>query len=153
MEPLIKRRSGEYFSVNERGSLRQVKKDRNYSFSVSGGAGGHGTKISTASYGARFGSSFGSGYDYQSSVVTSGALTIANEKVTMQHLNDRLASYLEMVRSLEQANSKLEVKIRECMEKQGPMEGKDFSKYNATIADLRAKVSQGIMGSVNINDK
>lgn len=68
-------------------------------------------------------------------------LAIGNEKVAMQHLNDRLASYLETVRNLEKANSKLEIKIREFIEKKGPLEGRDYGKYNAIIADLRAKVS------------
>lgn len=119
--------------------------DRSYAHSVSGGAGGHGIRISTA-YGTRVGSSFGGGYDYQStsSGSSSGSLAITNEKATMQHLNDRLASYLETVRNLEKANSTLEIKIRETIEKKGPMEGKDFRKYNAIIADLRAKVSQSV---------
>lgn len=124
----------------------------NYAFSVTGGAGGRGTKISTAGYGARVGSGFRRGYDYNTSGISPGVMNITNEKITMQHLNDRLASYLETVRSLEKANSKLEIKIRECIEEGGPMDGRDFSKYNAIIADLRVKVSQGIMGSVNIND-
>lgn len=112
--------------------------ERSYAYSVSGGAGGHGTRISTASFGARVGSGFGGGYDYSSSGSTSG--TIGNEKIAMQHLNDRLASYLETVRNLEKANTQLEIKIRECIEKRGPMEGRDFGKYHATIADLRAKI-------------
>lgn len=114
-----------------------------YAHSVSGGAGGHGTKISMA-YGTRVGSGLGGGYDYQSlsSGSSSGSLAITNEKTTMQHLNDRLASYLETVRNLEKANSTLEIKIRETIEKKGPLEGRDYSKYNAIITELRAKVSQ-----------
>lgn len=115
-----------------------------YAHSVSGGAGGHGTRISTSTFGHRVGSGIGGGFSQHSSFKTSGNLAIGNEKQTMQHLNDRLASYLETVRSLEKANSKLEIKIREAIEKKGPLEGKDFSKYNAIIADLRAKVSPRI---------
>lgn len=123
--------------------------ERGYAYSVSGGAGGHGTRISTATLGTRIGSSFGGGYDYQSSSFgsTSGVLGINNEKVAMQHLNDRLATYLETVRNLEKANSKLEIKIREHIENTGPLEGRDYSKYNTTIMDLRAKVSPWISQS------
>ncbi|KTF88575.1 hypothetical protein cypCar_00019250 [Cyprinus carpio] len=54
----------------------------------------------------------------------------------MQNLNDRLATYLETVRRLEQENSKLEMQIREALEKGGP-ETRDYSKYNAILDDLR----------------
>lgn len=146
MEPLIKRQSSQILGVHSTGFQRPHA----YAYSVSGGAGGHGTRISTATYGTRVGSGFGGGYDYQSmsSESTSGTLAIGNEKVTMQHLNDRLSSYLETVRNLEKANGKLEIKIREVMEKRGPLEGRDYGKYNAIIADLRAKVSQLINQSI-----
>uniref|UniRef100_A0A8P4G955 Keratin 18a, tandem duplicate 2 n=1 Tax=Dicentrarchus labrax TaxID=13489 RepID=A0A8P4G955_DICLA len=120
---------------------------RGYSFSVSGGAGGHG--ISTSTFGTQIGSSFGGGYG-MSSVSSSDTLAITNEKATMQHLNDRLASYLETVRNLEKANGKLEIKIREVIEKKGPLEGRDYSKYNATITDLRAKILEMIKGNAHL---
>uniref|UniRef100_A0A667WS06 Keratin 18a, tandem duplicate 2 n=1 Tax=Myripristis murdjan TaxID=586833 RepID=A0A667WS06_9TELE len=117
---------------------------------VSGGAGGYGTKISTASYGSRVGSGFGGGFDYQSSGSSSGSFTIGNEKATMQHLNDRLANYLEMVKNMEKANTKLEIKIREAIEKRGPSEERDYSKYNAIIMDLRAKILDMIKGNAQL---
>lgn len=113
-----------------------------YAYSVSGGAGGHGTRISTASYSTRVGSGFGGGYGYQTSESVSGNLAIGNEKIAMQHLNDRLASYLETVKNLEKANKSLEIKIREIIEKRGPLEGRDYSKYHAIIAELKGKVSK-----------
>ncbi|KAL7399239.1 hypothetical protein ABVT39_021986 [Epinephelus coioides] len=141
MEPLIRRQSSQILGGHSTPIHRPLQMDRAYAHSVSGGAGGHGTRISTA-YGVRVGSGIGGGYDYQSlsSGSTSGSLAITNEKATMQHLNDRLASYLETVRSLEKANSHLEIKIREAIEKRGPLEGKDYSKYEAIIEDLRAKI-------------
>ena len=121
---------------------------RMYAHSDIGGAGGRGTRISTATYGTRVGS-FGSGYDYNPliSSFTAADLAIASEKTTMQHLNDRLAIYLEKVRNLEKANSKLEIKIREANEERGLLSGKDYSKYKPIIADLRAKVSQNLCQS------
>lgn len=110
---------------------------------------GYGPRIATAT---RLGSGFGGGYDYQSSSSgsASGNMVVANEKVTMQNLNDRLASYLETVRSLERANRDLEIKIREAIEKKGPLEGRDYSKYYAIIADLRAKILDMMKSNANL---
>ncbi|XP_042330570.1 keratin, type I cytoskeletal 42-like isoform X2 [Sceloporus undulatus] len=58
----------------------------------------------------------------------------------MQNLNDRLASYLEKVRSLENANTHLEKQIREWYEKSSPIARQDYSDYYKTIEDLRNKV-------------
>ena len=58
----------------------------------------------------------------------------------MQNLNDRLASYLDKVRALEEANADLEVKIRDWYQRQRPAETKDYSPYFKTIEDLRNKV-------------
>lgn len=130
----MKRQSSEFISRQKTGTQGPVTLERNYAYSVSGGAGGSGTKISTASYGTRIGSSFGQGYD------SGTTFAIGNEKTTMQHLNDRLANYLETVRNLEKANAQLENKIREYVDSKGPMEGRDYSKYFTIIEDLRAKV-------------
>ncbi|XP_072305617.1 keratin, type I cytoskeletal 18-like [Eucyclogobius newberryi] len=123
----------------------------NYAHSVSGGAGGHGTKISTVTYGSRFGSGMtGGSFDYHGSGSDTTALAIGNEKVAMQNLNDRLASYLEQVRNLEKANSTLEIKIREVIEKRGPLEGRDYAKYHVIIAELRAKIIDRIKGNAHL---
>lgn len=70
----------------------------------------------------------------------SDGLLAGNEKLTMQNLNDRLASYLDKVRALEQANGELEVKIRDWYQKQGPGPSRDYSHYYKTIEDLRDKI-------------
>ncbi|KAM6977521.1 keratin, type I cytoskeletal 18 [Aplochiton taeniatus] len=111
--------------------------------SIYGGAGGQGARISSSSYsGVRSGMGAGmggSGGGIQVSVSGETGNIMGNEKFAMQNLNDRLASYLETVRNLEQANGKLEIKIREAMETKGP-DGRDYSKYNAILDDLRKKV-------------
>ncbi|XP_015263099.1 PREDICTED: keratin, type I cytoskeletal 42-like [Gekko japonicus] len=58
----------------------------------------------------------------------------------MQNLNDRLASYLEKVRSLETTNSHLEKRIREWYESSSPATRQDYSAYYKTIEDLQSKI-------------
>ncbi|XP_058559534.1 keratin, type I cytoskeletal 16 [Neofelis nebulosa] len=82
-------------------------------------------------FGGGFGAGFGGG---------DGGLLSGNEKLTMQNLNDRLASYLDKVRALEEANADLEVKIRDWYQRQRPSEVKDYSPYFKTIEDLRNKI-------------
>ncbi|XP_056316177.1 keratin, type I cytoskeletal 18b [Danio aesculapii] len=125
--------------------------------STYGGAGGQGTRISSASAmsyrstprsgGISSSTAFkvssagigsGAGGSLLASSGSSGGI-LGNEKGQMQNLNDRLAAYLDTVRRLEQENGKLEQQIREALEKGGP-ETRDYSKYNAILDDLRRKV-------------
>ncbi|KAM8819033.1 keratin, type I cytoskeletal 15 isoform 19-T19 [Rhynchonycteris naso] len=70
-----------------------------------------------------------------------GGLLSGNEKITMQNLNDRLASYLDKVRALEEANADLEVKIRDWYQKQSPANPeRDYSRYFKTMEELRDKI-------------
>uniref|UniRef100_A0A8C9FLC5 IF rod domain-containing protein n=1 Tax=Pavo cristatus TaxID=9049 RepID=A0A8C9FLC5_PAVCR len=70
-----------------------------------------------------------------------GILLSGDEKVTMQNLNDRLASYLDKVRCLEQENADLECRIREWYAKQGPFcEPRDYSCYYKEIEDLQNQI-------------
>ncbi|NXI48162.1 K1C19 protein, partial [Galbula dea] len=136
--------------------------------SIHGGSGGRGVSISSAryvssaggGYGAGLASGFGSGYGGGYSGFGGGAacgfgggfelgagfgggdgLLSGNEKLTMQNLNDRLASYLDKVRALEEANSDLEVKIRDWYQKQAPTSpARDYSNYYKIIEDLRDKI-------------
>ncbi|XP_078391926.1 keratin, type I cytoskeletal 18 [Cetorhinus maximus] len=64
---------------------------------------------------------------------------ISNQKETMQDLNDRLASYLEKVHSLETANTNLELQIKEHLDARGPSV-RDWSLYEKPLNELRKEV-------------
>lgn len=101
--------------------------------SVYGGAGGHGTRISTSRRVVSYGSD-----------QPEGNLWVGNEKMTMKNLNDRLASYLEKVRSLEQSNSKFELQIKQWYESNTPGISRDHSAYLQQIQDLRNQVRRDV---------
>ncbi|XP_037346006.2 keratin, type I cytoskeletal 18-like isoform X1 [Pungitius pungitius] len=134
------------------------------SASIYGGAGGMGSRISSASVsslrsgapmtssssayklssgmGGGMGSGFGgAGASFSSGGGGAGGSIgiMGNERGAMQNLNDRLANYLETVRTLEQANKELEMRIMEAMEKGGP-NMRDYSKYQPIIDDLRQQI-------------
>ncbi|NWW47511.1 K1C14 protein, partial [Pedionomus torquatus] len=112
----------------------------NYCSSVGGGfGGGYG-----AGYGAGFGGNFGACFGGGDGILPAG------EKETMQNLNDRLAAYLDKVRALEEANTDLEVKIREWYKKQGPGPERDYSPYYRTIEELRSKILSATVENANI---
>ncbi|XP_015687802.1 keratin, type I cytoskeletal 20-like [Protobothrops mucrosquamatus] len=60
----------------------------------------------------------------------------------MQNLNDRLAAYLEKVRSLETSNSVFEKQIREWYEKSSPITKQDYSAYFKVIRELQDKITE-----------
>ncbi|XP_075702375.1 keratin, type I cytoskeletal 19-like [Rhinoderma darwinii] len=104
--------------------------------SVHGGSGGKGISISKhASHGTIHGGhhSHGKSHNY--------GLFSVNEKETMQHLNDRLASYLDKVRSLEQQNSQLDGNIHDWYGRNQPSTLPDFNCYFRTIQELQTQIS------------
>ncbi|XP_050979343.1 keratin, type I cytoskeletal 19-like [Labeo rohita] len=137
--------------------------------SVYGGGLGGSTRISctsrTGAYGRGFGRacgvggasgfSGGSSFDgvygggYAGGIFSGGDIQL-NEKATLQNLNDRLASYLDKVRSLEAANANLERQIREYYEKKGPVVQRDYSPYWNTIKDLKDKINNTTTHNANI---
>lgn len=108
-----------------------------------GGAGGG----SSRGLGVGFGGGPGAGFRGSFAIggAGDGSLLSGTEKETMQNLNERLAAYLNQVRSLEEANTELEHKIREWYEKKGPSAsgtgtGRDYRPFYLVIEDLRNKV-------------
>ncbi|KAL3996028.1 U6 snRNA-associated Sm-like protein LSm3 [Sarotherodon galilaeus] len=99
--------------------------------SVYGGAGGRGVRISSSqmSYGTPS-LNLADGLDLHVG---------ANEKATMQNLNDRLASYLDKVHNLEKENERLENQIREWYQSRNVV-SRDYSGYFAIIEDLKEKI-------------
>ncbi|XP_074705659.1 keratin, type I cytoskeletal 19-like [Strix aluco] len=107
----------------------------------SGYGGGYSGFGSGAAYGFGGGAGFGGGFEVGGGFGGGDGLLSGNEKITMQNLNDRLASYLDKVRALEEANSDLEVKIRDWYQRQAPTSpARDYSNYYKIIEDLRDKI-------------
>ncbi|KAM5135800.1 keratin, type I cytoskeletal 47 kDa-like [Mantella aurantiaca] len=102
--------------------------------SVAGGASG--IRVSSASVNMAA-PGFGAGYAAQEANVFA-----VNGKETMQNLNDRLAVYLEQVRSLEKANGDLELKIREFYNRKSAVSAFDPSGYYETINKLRSQIQE-----------
>ncbi|XP_060111743.1 keratin, type I cytoskeletal 47 kDa-like [Heteronotia binoei] len=73
-----------------------------------------------------------------------------NEKGTMQNLNDRLATYLERVKSLEESNKELERCIRETYEKRSSAGPSDLSGYFNTASELRAQIQEEASRNVGL---
>ncbi|KAL6084989.1 hypothetical protein STEG23_015101 [Scotinomys teguina] len=124
--------------------------------SLLGGGSCGNMSLTSSRFSAGLGSGYGGGYTcslgggFGSSFGVSDALLGGNEKETMQNLNDRLATYLDRVHALEEANTDLEVKIRDWYKKQGPGPARDYSPYFKTIEDLRNKILAATIDNASI---
>ncbi|XP_073537669.1 keratin, type I cytoskeletal 19-like [Phyllobates terribilis] len=68
------------------------------------------------------------------------SLVNINEKETMQHLNQRLSSYIEKVHALEQDNAQLERRICEWYSTNAPSTLPDSSQFFRSIQDLQNEI-------------
>ncbi|XP_073464058.1 keratin, type I cytoskeletal 12-like [Aquarana catesbeiana] len=107
--------------------------------SLSGGAVGG---FSAGSIGGGFGGAMFGG----------DGLLIGSEKETMQNLNDRLASYMQKVQDLEDANSNLECKIKAWYEQHSNdnKQVKDYCKYYQTIEDLKKQIQVATVDNARV---
>ncbi|MEE6507238.1 hypothetical protein FKM82_018388 [Ascaphus truei] len=111
------------------------------------------SRLVSSGIGGSYGSSYGGGYSSSCSnggVDSGNSLLGGGEKETMQNLNDRLASYLDKVRSLENSNAQLENQIREWYQKHGPVPDVDYSHYYKVIEELRNKILVSSMDNASI---
>uniref|UniRef100_A0A8C3YM65 Keratin 23 n=1 Tax=Catagonus wagneri TaxID=51154 RepID=A0A8C3YM65_9CETA len=142
--------SGHSFSQTLSGSLQGAAggRARPGSFprapSVHGGAGG--VRISLSFSSPRScpppGGSWGSG--------RGSSLLGGNGKEMMRNLNDRLASYLDKVRALEEANVKLESCILKWHQQRDPGSKRDYSQYEKSISHLQEQIADGKMTNAQI---
>jgi hypothetical protein len=101
-----------------------------------GGSGGGFGGGSGGGFGGGSGGGFGGG-----SGGGEGGILNTNEKIVMQNLNSRLASYMEKVLELEESNTAMEKQIQDWYSKRGPkVFQKDNTHYYDTIEDLKDRV-------------
>ncbi|XP_069807659.1 keratin, type I cytoskeletal 14-like [Dendropsophus ebraccatus] len=109
-----------------------------YASSVYAGAGGLGTKVSSTSYNAVLAGGHG------------GIGIMGYEKETMQNLNERLASYISKVHSLEKANAKIEGQIRDWYSKNTGSSERDDGHYFHIMEELQKQILDATIENASI---
>ncbi|XP_051776246.1 keratin, type 1 cytoskeletal 11-like [Erpetoichthys calabaricus] len=94
-------------------------------------------------YGGGFGVDGGAGGGFISSSSISGVPFMLNEKQQMQSLNDRLATYLDKVRTLEATNKDLENKLKDF--RTSKVVSRDFTLYQEQLKPLRDQIIAAII--------
>ncbi|KAM9596240.1 keratin, type I cytoskeletal 25 [Trichechus inunguis] len=135
------------------GSLRLSSGGASFGAGNACGIPGIGSGFSCAFGGSSSGGNVGGSNSCAGFTVSEGGLLSGNEKVTMQNLNDRLASYLDNVHALEEANADLEQKIKGWYEKFGPGSCRgldhDYSRYFPIMEDLKNQIITSTASNAN----
>uniref|UniRef100_A0A670ZT57 Keratin, type I cytoskeletal 19-like n=1 Tax=Pseudonaja textilis TaxID=8673 RepID=A0A670ZT57_PSETE len=127
----------------------------------SSGVSNGGASYTNGSFGGSY--MYGSGGSFRFGQIGGGfgicnetPLISCDEKMTMQNLNDRLASYLEKVRNLEEENAELEARIRQWYDRQGPpSELKDYIlilvmiPMDLTVYETELALCQNVEADIN----
>ncbi|MGH0164352.1 UNVERIFIED_CONTAM: hypothetical protein FKN15_062881 [Acipenser sinensis] len=103
-------------------------------FGMGGGGGGFGFANGAGAFGAGGGEG--------------GSFIMGNEKQHMHELNDRLATYLEKVRTLEATNKDLEEKLRNFTTSK--VESHDYSAYEAQLKPIRDQIINIILENARL---
>ncbi|XP_072539036.1 keratin, type I cytoskeletal 18-like [Salminus brasiliensis] len=122
---------------------------RSSASSVFGGAGGQGTRASVSTLQALRNALRP---ESQMQPLGSGASAPApaDDKKTMESLNNRLSDYLGRVRKLEKSNQELQEQIRDILEKRGQTVDQDWDKIKKPLADLRKEIRDKTMENARL---
>ncbi|XP_078125396.1 keratin, type I cytoskeletal 18-like [Sander vitreus] len=80
----------------------------------------------------------------------SRSFCLSREKLNMQQLNRRLASYLQQVQCLEAANQRLEQEIQEELDRKCPRERRQLDGHLRTVSLLRELISEAISAQAQV---
>ncbi|GCB77023.1 keratin, type I cytoskeletal 13-like [Scyliorhinus torazame] len=143
-QSLVFGQSGTYGGSNRRSMVGIGQGYTRPGMGVSTGSGGFmGMGLGGVSYGG-----LSSGRSSVSGMSMSGGL-VKNEKETMIGLNNRLSSYLQKVKDLESANTRLELQLKEFQVGKA-LTGIDYDAYDVVIKPLREQILALHLGNARL---
>eukprot|EP00061_Rhincodon_typus_P010796 g35348.t1 len=95
-----------------------------------------------------YGRGFGGGLSSSSATLLGSGALMVDEKNTLQNLNERLATFLSRVKSLEDSNKDLEKQIRDFGTRS--IEGFDWSIYEQTVKPIQQQILEATMQNSRI---
>ncbi|CAL8388743.1 unnamed protein product [Boreogadus saida] len=118
--------------------------------SMFGGAGGRGTRVSISSLEGLRNAMRKDPQRDAAAAAAAPAEVAADDKKTMQGLNERLAEYLAREGQLVEANKKIQAEINEILAKRAAQDGRDWNEIKKPLDDLRNKVKNMTMDIANV---